>query len=80
MRVKTLDELAANFAALNASLHGDLEYDGVSMSIEARNLDHMAEILTDTLPNDDPQRCYPVLVDGIGRVAFTCTGTYFEIL
>lgn len=62
-------------------LIGTLEIPGnFSTDVWAQDLEHMAEILTDTLPNDDPQQCFPVEVEGIGRIAFTCTGTYFELL
>lgn len=61
-------------------IHGELEMDGISLGIEARDLPHMAEILSDTLPDDDAQRVFVVDVDGAMRVGFTCTGTYFEIL
>lgn len=62
-------------------LIGTLEIPGFGFNeIWATDLENMAEILVDVLPNEDPQRCFPVDVESVDRIAFTCTGTYFELL
>ena len=64
--------------SIDSLIYGDIEIPDVSMGIYARDLEHMAEILADTLPEEDPNRPFPVQVDGIGVVFFYCDGGYHD--
>ena len=61
------------------TFHGELDAGSFTTSVIATSLEHMAEILADTLPNDDPNKPFPVKVEGVGVIAFYSTGTWHEI-